>query len=60
MTEFNWDRMPTELRSKLLDLADMDASQVTLKWSSFDADQKAKLNEALYGKTNGSAVIVDH
>lgn len=52
--------MPTELRTKLLVLADMNTSQVTLKWSGFEDDQKAKLKEALYGKTDGSATIVDH
>lgn len=60
MTEYNWDSMPTELRTKLLVLADMNTSQVTLKWSGFEDDQKAKLKEALYGKTDGSATIVDH
>ena len=55
MTEFNWDRMPIELRSKLLELADMNTVQATLKWSGFEADEKAKLNEALYGKTDGTA-----
>ena len=59
MTEFNWDRMPTELRTKLLDLAGMDASQATLKWSGFEVAEKAKLNEALYGKTDGNATIAD-
>jgi hypothetical protein len=51
--------MPTELRSKLLALAGMSTSQATLKWSGFEADEKAKLNEALYGKTNGTAKIAD-
>ncbi|MCK4858714.1 MAG: hypothetical protein KAT58_12140 [candidate division Zixibacteria bacterium] len=59
MTEYNWDKMPVELRTKLLELAGMNTSQVTLKWSGFLADQKAKLNEALYGKTDGMAVIAE-
>jgi len=59
VTEFNWDKMPTELRSKLLDIAGMGDSQATLKWSGFEADEKTKLNDALYGVTNGTAVIVD-
>ncbi len=60
MTEYNWDSMPTELRTKLLQLAGMNTAQSTLKWSGFLDDQKAKLNEALYGKTDGAASIVDH
>ena len=59
MTEYNWDKMPAELRTKLLELADMNTSQVTLKWSGFEDEQKAKLNEALYGKTDGMAKIAD-
>jgi len=60
VTEYNWDQMPTELRTKLLKLADMNTSQATLKWSGFEDDQKAKLNEALIGKTDGSAKIADY
>ncbi len=59
MTEFNWDRMPTELRSKLLYVAGMGKTQTMLKWSSFDADEKTKLNDALYGLTSGTATIID-
>jgi len=59
VTEYNWDKMPTELRSKLLELASMRDSMSTLKWSGFEADEKAKLNEALYGKTDGTAKFAD-
>ena len=59
MTEFNWDKMPTELRSKLLYIAGMGDSQATLKWSGFEAAEKTKLNDALYGVTNGAAMIAD-
>ncbi len=55
MTEFNWDKMPIELRSKLLALAGMKLSMQILKWSAFEAAEKTKLDEALYGKTNGTA-----
>lgn len=47
MTEFNWDHMPIELRSKLLERAGMNLSNATLKWSGFEVEEKAKLNEAL-------------
>ena len=57
MTEYNWDNMPIELRSKLLYIAGMGNTQATLKWSGFDADEKTKLTEALYGKTNGTATF---
>jgi hypothetical protein len=59
VTEFNWDRMPVELRSKLLALAGMNASNATLKWSGFEVSEKEKLNDALRLKTNGTAVIGD-
>jgi len=59
VTEFNWDRMPIELRNRLLYIAGMGDSQATLKWSGFEADEKTKLNDALYGVTNGTAVIAD-
>lgn len=59
MTTFNWDRMPVELKSKLLYVAGMDASNSTLKWSGFESDQKDKLNKALYGLTMGSASITE-
>ncbi len=51
--------MPIELRSKLLELAAMRPSMSTLKWSGFEADEKTKLNEALYGKTDGTAKFAD-
>jgi len=59
VTEYNWDKMPIELRSKLLYIAGMGDTQTLLKWSGFDADEKAKLNEALYGKTDGTAKFAD-
>lgn len=55
MTEFNWDLMPIELRTKLLELAGMDTSAP--KWSGFSEDEKTKLNEALWNKSGGSARI---
>lgn len=57
MVEFNWDRMPAELRSKLLELAGMDASMQNTKWSGFEANEKTKLNEALWNKSGGTASI---
>ena len=59
MTEFNWDLMPVELRTKLLELAGMDLSNKTLKWSGFDSDEKEKLNKALWDKTGGAMRIAD-
>ena len=56
---FNWDFMPVELKSKLLELAGLDASNQTLKWSGFEPDEKAKLNKALGTKTGGTATISD-
>ncbi len=56
MTEFNWDLMPPELKVKLLELAGMDPTAAP-KWSGFSADEKTKLNEALWNKTGGSARI---
>jgi len=57
VTEYNWDKMPIELRSKLLYIAGMGDTQTLLKWSAFDTDEKTKLNEALYGKTDGTATF---
>ena len=57
MTEYNWDNMPIELRSKLLYIAGMGNTQATLKWSGFDDDEKTELTEALYGKTDGTATF---
>lgn len=51
--------MPIELRDRLLYIAGMGKTQATLKWSGFEADEKTKLNDALNGITNGTAVIVD-
>lgn len=55
MTEYDWDRIPSELRTMLLKLTTLPESMGFTKWNGFTLDEKAKLNEALHGKTNGAA-----
>lgn len=59
MTEFNWDRMPVELRSKLLELAGMDASFEKVAWVGLSDDEKKSVNTAMVEKTSGSASMKD-
>ena len=57
MIVFNWDRMPPELRYKLLELADMDTALESVKWNGFLAEERKNLREALLSKTDGTATI---
>ncbi len=55
MTEYDWDRIPTELRTMLLDLTTLPETMSFTKWNGFTLEEKTKLNVALHGKTNGAA-----
>lgn len=55
MTEYNWDRIPPEMRTMLLKLTTLSESMSFTKWNGFTLEEKTKLNKALYGKTDGTA-----
>lgn len=59
MTEFNWDRMPVELRTKLLELAGLDLALESNLWVGLSDDEKKNVNTALVEKTGGNASMTD-
>ncbi len=59
MTEFNWDRMPAELKSKLLELGGLDDALESTVWIGLSDEEKKTVNAAMLKQTKGNATMKD-
>jgi hypothetical protein len=59
MPEFNWNKMPDDLRRGLLLIADMDPDLSTVKWCGMLEAERKALQAALCKKTNGQSTLLD-